>query len=216
MYIRYGFRGRPRPSQPQAGDIVSVRNSLLAILTMGPAYGFQLHGELATRTAGRRTVNVGQIYSTLERLVRQGSVEAAGSTEDGLPLYRLTGGGHAEALAWLRETDSDSGADWTDMLDRVLIASSLPHVDLAPLLAGYRSAWQLRLNRGGDASGRPWESGQERLATEAQLVQARAALAWLDTVAAVADRPPAEEEPGLHRQLSLQRPKRGRRPGTSS
>ena len=56
---------------------MSVRSSLLAILTMGPAYGFQLHGELAVRTAGRRSVNVGQIYATLERLVVQGAVESA-------------------------------------------------------------------------------------------------------------------------------------------
>ena len=195
---------------------MSVRKALLAILTMGPAYGFQLHGELATRTAGRRTVNVGQIYSTLERLVSQGSVEAAGSTEDGLPLYRLTDDGHAQALDWLRETDSESGADWNDMLDRVLIASSLPHVDLGPLLAGYRTAWLLRLNRGGDPAPRPAGSGQDQLAGTAQLLQARAALAWLDAVAAVADRAPATEEPRLHRELSLLRPKRGRRPSVSS
>jgi DNA-binding PadR family transcriptional regulator len=195
---------------------VSVRNSLLAILTMGPAYGFQLHGELATRTGGRRTVNVGQIYSTLDRLVHQGSVEAAGSTGDGLPLYRLTGGGRAEGLAWLRATDSDSGAEWNDMLDRVLIASSLPHVDLVPLLAGYRTAWLSRLNRGPDPARTPGESGQEQLGAAAQLQQARAALAWLDTVSAAADWSPAGGEPRLHRELSLLRPKRGRRPTVSS
>ncbi|WP_241984740.1 PadR family transcriptional regulator [Cryobacterium adonitolivorans] len=195
---------------------LSVRNSLLAILTMGPAYGFQLHGELGTRTAGRRTVNVGQIYSTLERLVRQGSVEAAGSTADGLPLYRLTDDGRDQALAWLLETDSDSGAEWNDMLDRVLIASSLPHIDLTPLLAGYRTVWLLLLNRGGDRGGAPGESGQERLVTAAHRLQARAALAWLDTVAAAADDAPTAGAPLLHRELSLLRPKRGRRPATSS
>ena len=195
---------------------MSVRNLLLAILTMGPAYGFQLHGELVTRTAGRRTVNVGQIYSTLERLVRQGSVEAAGHTEDGLPLYRLTDDGRAQALLWLQETDSDSGADWNDMLDRVLIASSLPHVDLGPLLAGYRTAWLRRLDVDGARGGPLGETGQEQLATAAQLLQAHAALAWLDTVAAVADSPPEDEERRLHRELSLLRPKRGRRPSAST
>jgi len=183
---------------------VSVRSSLLAILTMGPAYGFQLHGELAIRTAGRRSVNVGQIYSTLERLVSQGAVEAAGSTSDGLPLYRLTGDGHTEALAWLQDTDSASGSEWNDMLDRVLIASSLPHIDLAPILAGYRAAWLVRLDRVGAPGSAIGDTGQGRLGRAAQDLQAGAALAWLDTVAGAGVL--------LPRELSEVRPKRGRRP----
>ena len=76
---------------------VSVRGGLLALLTMGPAYGFQLHGEFAARTAERRTVNVGQVYATLNRLVRAGAVAAAGVTDDGLPLYSLSDAGSDEA-----------------------------------------------------------------------------------------------------------------------
>lgn len=186
---------------------MSVRSSLLAILTMGPAYGFQLHGELATRTAGRRSVNVGQIYSTLERLVGQGAVEPAGSTPDGLPLYRLTAAGRTEALVWLQDTDSGPGAAWNDMLDRVLIASSLPQVDLGPLLAGYRTAWLVRLDRDGEG-GSIGDTGQEQLGRAAQELQARAALAWLDTVAGTGM--------PLHRGLSQLRPKRGRRPASSA
>ena len=194
--------------EPQLGGMVSVRSSLLAILTMGPAYGFQLHGELATRTAGRRPVNVGQIYSTLERLVGQGAVEPAGSTPDGLPLYSLTALGRTEAQAWLRATDSDAGAEWNDMVDRVLIASSLPHVDLSPVLAGYRTAWLLRLDRAGEDGLPSGETGQERLGRAAQDLQSRAALAWLDIVADTG----ADTGVHLHRGLSQLRPKRGRRP----
>ena len=186
---------------------MSVRSSLLAILTMGPAYGFQLHGELTTRTAGRRSVNVGQIYSTLERLVGQGAVEPAGSTSDGLPLYRLTASGRTEALAWLLDTDSGPGAEWNDMLDRVLIASSLPHVDLAPVLAGYRTAWLARLPRDGEPVGSPGETGQDRLGRTAQDLQARAALTWLEAV--------PDTGIHLHRGLSQLRPKRGRRPAAA-
>ena len=187
---------------------MSVRSSLLAILTMGPAYGFQLHGELAERTAGRRSVNVGQIYSTLERLVGQGAVEPAGSTSDGLPLYRLTAAGRTEALAWLGGTDSGPGAEWNDMLDRVLIASSLPEVDLGPVLAGYRTAWRVRLDRDGEPGGSIGNTGQDQLGRAAQDLQARAALAWLDTVAGTGV--------PLHRGQSQLRPKRGRRPATSA
>jgi DNA-binding PadR family transcriptional regulator len=187
---------------------VSVRNSLLAILTMGPAYGFQLHGELASRTAGRRTVNVGQVYATLE-LVDQGAVRSAGTTADGLPLYGLTPAGRTEALDWLNDTASSAGAEWNEMLERVLIASSLAHVDLGPLLRGYRNAWQQRLDEPDGAE--PGDvKGQSGLSAAADRAQAVAALAWLDTVLSRL-RDQAGDTP-LHRELSLVRPRRGRRP----
>ena len=81
---------------------MAVRDALLALLTAGPAYGFQLHGGLAARTGGRRLVNVGQTYATLERLTKQGLIESAGSTGDGLPLHRLTAAGEAGAEHYAR------------------------------------------------------------------------------------------------------------------
>ena len=207
---------------------MSVRSSLLAILTMGPAYGFQLHGELGARTAGRRRVNVGQIYGTLERLVVQGAVESAGSTPDGLPLYRLTDLGEEEATVWLNDTSNAAGDDWNEMLERVLIASSLPHVDAAVIVSRYRDAWAGR-RRSADLTAAPGEdassgpaaaSGQARLSAAADDAQAKAALEWLDAVGALLGE--AESSPGaagdhrFHRELSLERPKRGRRPALAA
>jgi DNA-binding PadR family transcriptional regulator len=208
MYIRYSF------THPDLGGPVSVRSSLLAILTMGPAYGFQLHGELVARTAGRRIVNVGQIYGTLERLVAHGSVESAGSTTDGLPLYQLTGPGRAEAMSWLHDTSSAGGDDWNEMLERVLIASSLPHVDTRAVVRAYHDVWSARLA----ATTTPGvqAGGQADLSAAADAAQADAALAWLAGVTArladPAGAPGAAGNHRFHRELSLDRPKRGRRP----
>ena len=105
---------------------MAVRDALLALLTAGPAYGFQLHGGLAARTGGRRAINVGQTYATLERLTRQRLVEPAGTTDDGLPLHRLTDAGLAAARAWLDGADAAGADQWDETVDRVLIARSLP------------------------------------------------------------------------------------------
>jgi DNA-binding PadR family transcriptional regulator len=194
---------------------VSVRSSLLAILTMGPAYGFQLHGELGARTAGRRTINVGQIYGTLERLVTQGAVESAGSTPDGLPLYRLTEAGRSEAMHWLHDTSSAAGDEWNEMLERVLIASSLPHVDASEIVGAYRAAWSVRRNGAAELTG----GGQTSLSAAADAAQIRAALDWLDEVRIMLAGPTGPlattGAPTFHRELSLERPKRGRRPTLS-
>lgn len=181
---------------------MSVRSGLLVILTIGPAYGFQLHGELQSRTAGRRTVNVGQIYGTLDRLVTQGAVESAGTTADGLPLYRLTDLGRAEALTWLCDTGSPVGEEWNDLVDRVLLASSLPDVDVPRIIAGYRTRWR----RVGDGAAL---TGQDRLAASAASALAVAALAWLDEAEAALAGEPAGT---FQRELSHARPRRGRRP----
>lgn len=185
---------------------MSVRSSLLVILTIGPAYGFQLHGELQSRTAGRRTVNVGQIYGTLERLVNQGAVESAGATDDGLPLYRLTDAGRAEALGWLYDTASPVGEEWNDLVDRVLLATSLPDADALDVIAGYRARWSAPRGRAGI-------TGQDRLAASAASVLADAALAWLDAAEASLAGGLAA---GFRRELSHERPRRGRRPATTA
>lgn len=186
---------------------MSVRSSLLVILTIGPAYGFQLHGELQSRTAARRTVNVGQIYGTLERLVNQGAVESAGVTDDGLPLYRLTDAGRAEALGWLHDTTSPAGEEWNDLVDRVLLATSLPDADALDVIAGYRARWSAP--RGGAGL-----TGQDRLAAGAASALADAALAWLnDAEASLA----GDLADGFRREFGHERPRRGRRPaGTAS
>ncbi|TFC54619.1 PadR family transcriptional regulator [Cryobacterium sp. TMT2-17-1] len=192
---------------------MSVRSCLLAILTIGPAYGFQLHGELESRTAGRRAVNVGQIYGTLERLVKQAAVESAGSTADGLPLYRITALGQAEALHWLADTESAPGNEWSDLLDRVLIAISLPDpqvlgIDARGIVARYRRRWQSTTETATmDAAA----TGAERLAGAARAALSAAALDWLRDVDALLEDVHAA---GFRHGLNDVRPKRGRRPAS--
>lgn len=105
---------------------MSVPAALTAILTLGPAYGLQLLAELGSRLPHRANTNVGQIYSTLERLVRDGLVESAGITNDGLPLYSATKSGQQETEAWLRGMRLSNSAAWAEILDVILIGATLP------------------------------------------------------------------------------------------
>lgn len=202
------------------GGPVSVRSCLLVILSIGPAYGFQLHAELSSRTAGRRNVNAGQVYGTLERLVKQGVVESAGTTDDGLPLYRATATGLGEASAWLTATESAVGEEWNDLVDRVLLASSLPDADALGIIERYRKHWQADLTDAGQGAGydsalaavhggelRPG-SGQDLLCAGARHALATAALAWLDS----SERALVAASGDFGHGLNLQKPRRGRRP----
>ncbi|KRE23381.1 hypothetical protein ASG80_06605 [Agromyces sp. Soil535] len=196
---------------------MAVRDALLVLLTVGPAYGFQLHGGLATRTGGRRSVNVGQTYATLERLTKQRLVEPAGTTEDGLPLHRLTRAGVDAAHAWLDGADAAGSDPWDETVDRVLIARSLPGFDADAVIAAERGRWTQRRAQASRAAGatagveaaEPAEAAEAelaRLAASAGVARADAALAWLDAL---------DSTERLAFAPRAARPKRGRRPGAA-
>ncbi|NQX14536.1 PadR family transcriptional regulator [Rathayibacter sp. VKM Ac-2857] len=180
---------------------MSVRDGLLALLTLGPAYGLQLHAELLDRAAHRRRVNVGQIYSTLDRLRERGLVAAAGSTEDGLPLHALTDEGRAEALAWLSGDGASAEEDWDDVLDRILLASSLSDADLDAVLDAYRSTLP-------DEQEVLDDHPQRRLAARAVLVRDDALRRLLE---AAREELAGADEGGAVRGYALERPRRGRK-----
>ena len=54
---------------------MSVKQALLALLEEGPMYGYQLRAEFEQRTGATWPLNVGQVYTTLARLERDGLVE---------------------------------------------------------------------------------------------------------------------------------------------
>jgi DNA-binding PadR family transcriptional regulator len=104
---------------------MAVREALLGLLTIGPAYGLQLHYELGRRAPHRAKTNVGQIYATLERLHKAGLLAPAGANTEGLPLWKLTADGRDEALAWMSGANKTALPEWSDLLDAVLISRSV-------------------------------------------------------------------------------------------
>ena len=129
---------------------MSVRDGLLAVLSLGPAYGLQLHAEFTARAPHRAALNVGQVYSTLDRATQSGLVCSAGTTPDGLPLFRLTESGADRARQWMT-LPSDGPASWTEMLDQVLVTATVDDpaklAHAAEVIDQLGPACQLRLRR---------------------------------------------------------------------
>ena len=76
---------------------MSVRHALLALLSEGPKYGLQLREEFEARTGEVWPLNVGQVYTTLQRLERDGLVESDGDGQDGPQKgFRITAAGTEE------------------------------------------------------------------------------------------------------------------------
>src|SRR5688572_32815868 len=112
---------------------MSVRHALLALLYDGPKYGLQLRQEFEAGTGEVWPLNVGQVYTTLQRLERDGLVES----EDGdgsQRSYRLTVEGSEELAEWLRTPPDMSSPPRDELVIKVLVALRLTGVDVRELV----------------------------------------------------------------------------------
>ena len=121
---------------------MSVRHALLALLSEGPKYGLQLREEFEANTGQVWPLNVGQVYTTLQRLERDGLVIAVADAESGDPgpqkAYRITEAGSAELAEWLRVPPDLSTPPRDDLVMKVLIAVRVPGTDVSEVIQAHR------------------------------------------------------------------------------
>src|SRR6266481_10103592 len=102
---------------------MSVRYALLALLSEGAKYGMQLRDEYEAATGDVWPLNVGQVYTTLQRLERDGLVESDGAGEDGPQKgFRITAGGERELAGWLRTPPDLASPPRDELVMKVLVA----------------------------------------------------------------------------------------------
>jgi DNA-binding PadR family transcriptional regulator len=118
---------------------VSVRHALLALLSEGPKYGLQLRQEFEERTGEVWPLNVGQVYTTVQRLERDGLVVSDGAGEDGpQKRFRITPEGVEELAEWLRTPPDLSSPPRDELVIKVLIALRVPDVDVHEVMQSHR------------------------------------------------------------------------------
>jgi DNA-binding PadR family transcriptional regulator len=118
---------------------MSVRHALLALLREGPKYGLQLRQEFEARTGEVWPLNVGQVYTTLQRLERDGLVTSDDPEGDGPQKgFRITADGDRELARWLRTPPETASPPRDELVIKVLVALRLPGVDLHELIQVHR------------------------------------------------------------------------------
>jgi len=118
---------------------MSVKHALLALLSEGPKYGLQLREEFESGTGEVWPLNVGQVYTTLQRLERDGLVESDDTTEVGpQKAFRITEAGAGELAAWLRTPPDLSSPPRDELVIKVLVALRIPDVDVHEVLQVHR------------------------------------------------------------------------------
>jgi DNA-binding PadR family transcriptional regulator len=193
---------------------MSFRHALLALLSEGPKYGLQLREEFEARTGEVWPLNVGQVYTTLGRLERDGLVESDETGDDGPQKgFRITAEGEQELAAWLRTPPDLASPPRDELVMKVLVALRVPGIDVHEVIQVHRRYLVQLMQQ--------WTRIKEdegefdvalALAVDAELFRLDAVIRWLDSAdgrlkraAADPPRPASAALPRLRRRVGVQR-----------
>jgi len=156
------------------------------MLDSGPKYGYQLKMEFEHRTNNVWALNIGQVYTTLARLERDGLIEHLnGDESDTHQLYQITDLGRREAREWFA-TPVDRGTPRRNELSMKVILSLCSGQDPRQVIQIQRAAAVKRLQEYtllkteiDTQSDLAWV-----IMLDSMLVETEAEVRWLDLVEA--------------------------------
>ena len=189
---------------------MSVRHALLALLSEGPKYGLRLREEFEAGTGEVWPLNIGQVYTTLQRLERDALIESEDDDERDSPQkrFRITAEGQRQLAAWLRTPPDMSSPPRDELVIKVLVAVRVPGTDVHEVIQAHRRylvelMQQWTRIKEADAD-RDLALG---LAVDAELFRLDAVVRWLDAadgrIKRAAAEPPAparDDLPKLRRK----------------
>ncbi len=117
---------------------MSIRHGLLALLEGGPRYGSRLRTEFESRTGSTWPLNIGQVYTTLSRLERDGMVTQEEVDEAGHDLYAITEEGRAELRTWFGTPVDRSRPPRDELAIKLAMAVGAPGVDIRDIIQSQR------------------------------------------------------------------------------
>jgi DNA-binding PadR family transcriptional regulator len=188
---------------------MSVRHALLALLSEGPKYGLQLRQEFESRTGDVWPLNVGQVYTTLQRLERDGLVESDNAEEGPQKGFHITVEGEAELTTWLRTPPDFSSPPRDELVIKVLVAIGLPGVDVREVVQVHRRYLVELMQQ--------WTRLKEdesrldlnfALVVDAEIFRLDSLIRWLDTVDGRLKRAALEGDAPAPQSFPLPKPRR--------
>lgn len=161
---------------------MAVREGLLALLADGPRHGYDLRAAFETRTASLWSLNSGQVYTTLDRLERDGMVTASDDPLDQTGrrrLYSVTASGRDELVRWLDAASWTAEPQRDELLMKVLLAAD--HPDRAALIiAEHRHVLLERLQTLRREQRNTPDTLAHQLVGDALVARLESDLTWLD------------------------------------
>ncbi len=156
----------------------------MALLADRPRNGHQLKIEFETATGAVWPLNVGQVYTTLERLERDGLVARTNRDDDTLAQkrYELTAAGREELAAWWSLVPADEPPPRDELMLKVLFAIGHGSEHALAVITLHRRALLslLQQRRREQRAAAPDPDVATAMVRDALVVRAEADLRWLD------------------------------------
>ncbi|MCX2925386.1 PadR family transcriptional regulator [Streptomyces sp. NEAU-W12] len=165
---------------------MSSRHVLLGLLASGPSHGYDLKRRHDERFPEARPLAYGQVYTTLQRLVRDGLAEVDGTGSDGGPertAYRVTDEGARELARWAGETAPPAPFVTNEIFAKVVV-SILSGGDPAAYLRAQRAAHMARMRELTAVKSAAGAGPATVLSADYALNHLDADLRWMTTTAA--------------------------------
>ena len=165
---------------------LSFKYAMLGLLVDGPRHGYELKSSYEGELLPTARVNFGQVYTTLERLSREGLVEFEEVNQAERPdkkVYSITTEGRTRWKAWLAAPTVLAGDQRNETFLKLMLARRLKRFDPLKCLATERQACFRRLQEVTQAKVQAEKEGaqlQTILVLELAVLQMDAFLTWLD------------------------------------
>lgn len=170
---------------------MAVRHAVLGLLSTKAMHGYELKTKFDQVTGGFWQLNFGQIYSTLDRLEREGLVERVSEASSGdadRKVFRITVKGRSRLDEWVLQPAAHPRALRDDLFVRLLFCDRSSTAQLQRMLDRQRDVYELEMRklskRKAQLEALNLKDGfVTDLLIDAALYHAEAELAWLSHVA---------------------------------
>jgi DNA-binding PadR family transcriptional regulator len=166
--------------------------SLLALLDERPRYGLQLKQEFDARTGQIWPLNVGQVYTTLARLERDGLVASNGG-DQAQRGYRITDQGRERLAEWFDRPAADGAPPRDELVLKLMLAAARGPEQLQAVIRSERKAAVETLQEYTRLKRDPADAGDLGwlLLLDSLIFKAESRIRWLDAARArMAQMPP--------------------------
>ncbi|WP_030913654.1 PadR family transcriptional regulator [Streptosporangium amethystogenes] len=172
---------------------MTIRHGILTLLSQGPRYGYQLRAEFEASTGAAWPLNIGQVYTTLSRMERDGLVSPGEQDEQGRVVYSITEAGLAEMERWFRTPVVPSDRPRDELVIKLAMAVTAA-ADVRPIIQAQRTATMRTLQEFVRAKRASVGDPAQRLVLDSMIFQAEAEQRWLDHCEAVLTASPQTQE----------------------
>lgn len=165
---------------------MSLKFGVLGLLVEQPLHGYEIKQRFEDLLGGTWEVNVGQVYQTLQRLERDGLVEASGDRGDrGRQAYDITSAGRVAFDSWVGDPEQQPQVLREEVYVKLALLGA--HVDgrLNAVLDAQRRVYLQRLRDLADHERAAKKAGRAELALlfKGAQLHTEADLKWLDLCA---------------------------------